>query len=353
MSNSESGSPQTLRIIDASLNRAAEGLRFLEDAARFILNDAALTEQLKALRHEIITGDWPFHQLLIQSRDSQGDVGAALEVEGSKDKKNLSSAIVANSRRVQEALRTLEELAKIEGSVLPVSSEKLQQARFTMYTIEKNLLSRLLRQDKMKLIKGLYAIIDTRSLKGRNPLEFTGQVIRGGAKIIQLRDKTTSKKDLLPIAQALSDLCKANGVLFIINDNLDIALAVGADGLHIGQEDLAVNAARKLAPMDMIIGCSVFNAEQAQQAVADGADYVAVGAIFPTPSKDAVVLGLEPLRQVKQAVSVPVVAIGGINLDNLTEVKKAGADSIAIVGAILGTDSSEKAAREIIKKFEA
>jgi thiamine-phosphate diphosphorylase len=137
-----------------------------------------------------------------------------------------------------------------------------------------------------------------------------------------------------------------------MNDNLDIALAAGADGLHIGQEDLAVSAARKLAPIDMIIGCSVFNAQQAQQAVAAGADYVAVGAIFPTPSKDTIVLGLEPLRQVKQAVSVPVVAIGGINISNAVEVKKAGADSIAVIGAVLGADSPETAARELIKIFE-
>jgi len=352
MSKSESGSPHTYRIIDASLNRAAEGLRFLEDAARFLLNDATLTEQLKAIRHEIVTGDWPFHQQLIQSRDSQGDVGAALEVEGSKDKKSLSSAIVANSRRVQEALRTLEEVAKIEGEVLPLNSKKLQQSRFAMYTIEKNLLSRLLRQDKVKQIHGLYAVIDIQSLTGRNPVEITRQVIRGGAKIIQLRDKTTKKKDLLPIAQVLSDLCKENGALFIMNDNLDIALAAGADGLHIGQEDLAVSAARKLAPIDMIIGCSVFNAQQAQQAVAAGADYVAVGSIFPTPSKDTIVLGLETLRQVKQAVSVPVVAIGGINISNAVEVKKAGADSIAVIGAVLGADSPETAARELIKIFE-
>jgi thiamine-phosphate pyrophosphorylase len=352
MSKSESGSPQTLRIIDASLNRAAEGLRFLEDTARFLLNDAALTEQLKTIRHEIITNDWPFHQQLIQSRDSQGDVGVNIEVEGGKDKKSLASAVVANSRRVQEALRTLEEVAKIEGGGLPLNSAKLQASRFKMYTIEKNLLSRLLRQDKTEKTKGLYAIIDTQSLKGRSHLEVAEAVIRGGAKVLQLRDKTTKKKDLLPIAQSLADLCKANGALFIMNDNLDIALAAGADGLHIGQEDLAVGAARKLAPLDMIIGCSVFNVEQAKQAVADGADYVAVGAIFPTPSKDAPVLGLEPLRQVKEAVSVPVVAIGGINISNAAEVKKAGADSIAVIGAILGADSPEKAARELIKIFE-
>ena len=232
----ESVSPQIIRIIDASLNRAAEGLRFLEDAARFILNDAELTKQLKTLRHGIIPADWPFQKQLVQSRDAQRDVGVDLNVEGSQDKKSLSSAIVANGRRVQEALRTLEEVAKIEGEVLPINSEQYQKARFEMYTIEKNLLSRLLRQDKAKLIKGLYAIIDTQALQGRSHLEITGQVIKGGAKIIQLRDKNTKKNDLLPIAQNLKNLCAEKGALFIMNDNLDIALAVGADGLHIGHD---------------------------------------------------------------------------------------------------------------------
>ena len=182
MSTSESGSPQTLRIIDASLNRAAEGLRFLEDSARFLINDTELTKQLKTIRHNIIPNDWPFQKQLIQSRDSQGDIGANLDVDGSKDKKSVSSAIVANSRRVQEALRTLEEVAKIEGVVLPISSEMFQQVRFEMYTLEKHLLSRLLRQDKTKLITGLYAVIDTQALKGRSHLEITRQVIRGGCQ---------------------------------------------------------------------------------------------------------------------------------------------------------------------------
>jgi thiamine-phosphate pyrophosphorylase len=353
MTTPESISPQTLRIIDASLNRAAEGLRFLEDTARFLLNDAGLTTQLKTIRHLIITNEWQFQRQLIQSRDAQGDVGARIEVEGCQDKKSLSSAIVANSRRVQEALRTLEEAAKIEGNILPVSSGRFEQARFEMYTIEKNLLARLLRQDKTKQIKGLYAVIDTQSLQGRAHLEITRQVIKGGARIIQLRDKHTSKRDLLPIAQAMQNLCTEQNALFIMNDNLDIALAIKADGLHIGQEDLPVNVARKLAPMDMLIGCSAATIQQAQQAVTDGADYLGVGAMFPTPSKqDVEIIGLELLRQIKQAISVPVVAIGGININNVSEVKKAGADSFAVIGALLGADSPEKATEAIIKNFE-
>ncbi len=340
------------RVIDASLNRASEGLRFLEDASRFLLNDTALTEKLKKLRHTLVIGEWNFQKSMIQSRNSQGDVGANLDVDGGKNKKDIPSAIVANSRRVQEALRTLEEMAKIEGGKLTGSAEKYQQARFDIYAIEKELVARLLRQDKARRITGLYAIIDTRALKGRNHLEMAHQIIRGGARIIQLRDKTTIKKNLLPIAQELKNICAENNVLFIMNDALDIALAVGADGLHIGQEDLPVNIARKLTPIDMLIGCSVDNAAQAQKAIADGADYVAVGAIFPTPTKDTTVVGPDVLQQVRQSTSAPLVAIGGITENNLVEVKKARADSIAVISAILNTDSPEKSTREIIKMFE-
>jgi thiamine-phosphate pyrophosphorylase len=346
----ESSPQHTFRIIDASLNRAAEGLRFLEDAARFLLNDAGLTEQIKTLRHTLVTSGWNFQKQLIESRDSEGDVGANLQVEpGSKD---LPLAIVANSRRVQEALRTLEELAKVVGDNLPLNADKLQQARFNLYSIEKNLIARLLRQEKTIQIKGLYAVLDTEALKGRAHLEIAQQIIGAGVKIIQLRDKTTGKKELLVIAQKLKDLCKANGVLFIVNDHLDVTLAVKADGLHVGQEDLPVSIARKYVPMDMIIGCSVFSPEEAQKAVIDGADYVAVGAVFQTPTKETTVVGLDRVRLVREAVNVPLVAIGGINAENAARVKNIGANSIAVISAILGAESPENAAREIMKKFE-
>lgn len=352
MSASEPNTERTLRIMDASLNRASEGLRFLEDTARFVLNDVSLTAQLKAIRHLLVISDFPFQKQLVQSRDSTGDVGVALEVAGGKKQKDLPLAIVANSRRVQEAIRTLEELAKISGSVLPLDSGKYQQTRFEIYTIEKNLISRILRKEQTALISGLYPIIDTQALKGRNHLEMAREIIRGGAKIIQLRDKVTIKRDLLPIAQKLKTLCIESGVIFIVNDALDIALAVEADGLHIGQEDIPMRIARKLVPIDMLIGCSVFNVEQAQQAVADGADYVGVGAIFPTPSKDTVILGPDELRNIKRAINVPVVAIGGITKSNIAEVKATGADSVAVISAILGAESPEKATRELINTFE-
>jgi thiamine-phosphate pyrophosphorylase len=158
---------------------------------------------------------------------------------------------------------------------------------------------------------------------------------------------------LLPIAQEMKKLCAENNTLFVINDYLDLALAVQADGLHVGQTDLPVPIVRKLVPMDMLIGCSVDTVAQARKAQAEGADYMAVGAIFPTPSKEAEIVGLGALRKVKRAVSVPVVAIGGITQGNISEVKAAGADAASVISAVLGASSPEKAIRQLIKKFEA
>jgi len=350
----EAISRQTLRLIDANLNRIGEGLRVLEDITRLLLNDAPLTQQLKTMRHELIRSDSAFQQQLLGSRDSAADVGRDTEVPGEGKERDLSLVLVANSRRVQESLRVLEELAKMPGLSHQLDTEKFKQARFNLYTLEQTLMSKILRQDKTKRLSGLYVIIDTLTLQGRSHVEIARQVIRGGAKVIQLRDKTLSKKELLPIAHQLKNLCTEQGVLFIMNDYLDLAIEAEADGLHLGQGDLPVAVARKLLPIDKIVGCSTTTVEMALAAQAEGADYIAVGSIFPTSSKEtAKVVGMERLRQVRQAVSVPLVAIGGITLDNVAEVITAGANAVAVISAVLAADSPEAAARKIVKRIEA
>ncbi len=341
---------KTMRIIDANLNRIGEGLRLLEDLARLILNDATLSQQLKTMRHGILEKDWSFNQQLLQARDSEGDVGINIEApEG--EKRELTTMVVANSRRVQESLRTIEELAKLPD--VKLDPDKFKQARFDLYTIEQNLLSRLLRQDKVKRLPGLYVIIDTPALKGRSHVEVASQAIRGGAKVVQLRDKIQSKKELLPIAEQLKKLCAEHDVLFIMNDHFDLALAVDADGLHLGQDDLPVKVARKLLPIDKILGRSTRTVDQAVAAESEGADYIAVGSMYPTPTKEtAQVVGPERLRQIRQAVSLPLVAIGGINKDNAAEVMAAGADSLAVIRAVVQAEAPEEAARQLVDIVE-
>ena len=349
MASSES---RTLRIIDASLNRIGEGLRLLEDVARLVLDDSALTQQLKTMRHEIVRGNWVFNQHLLEARDAEGDIGVNIEAQGEERQRDLPITVVANSRRVQESLRVIEELAKLPSSPPELESEKFKQARFNLYTIEQALLSKLSRQDKVEQISGLYAIVDTQALKGCSHIDAARQIINGGAKIVQLRDKLLNRKELLPIAQQLNNLCAENNVLFIVNDYLDIALASNADGLHLGQEDLPIKEARQLLPIDKILGCSTHSLDQAIAAEADGVDYIAVGSMYPTPSKEtATVVGLETLRQIRQAVASPLVAIGGINQDNAAEVIAAGASAVAIISAILQAENIEEATRQIVGRL--
>ncbi|MFC2005576.1 thiamine phosphate synthase [Chloroflexota bacterium] len=353
MASLEAISGQMLRIIDANFNRVAEGLRLLEEIARLLLNDAVLTQQLKTMRHELIGGDSSFHQRLLQSRNSRRDVGINIEVLGDEKVKELPMVLVANARRVQEALRTLEELSKIPSAAPELDSDKFKQARFNLYTIEQELLFKLLRQDKIKHISGLYFIIDTQTPGGCQYLEVAGQAIRGGASAIQLRDKVRSKEKLLLIAHQLKSLCREHNVLFIMSDHLDVALDSDADGIHVEQDGLPAQVARKLLPLDKILGCTVTTEDQAITAQSAGVDYVAIGSVYPVSSKeDEEVVGLERLRQIRQAVSLPLVAIGGIIKDNVSDVMDAGADSVALISAVSGAEFLEGTYQQIVDILE-
>ena len=340
-----------LRLIDANFDRLGEGLRVLEDVARFLLNDAALCRRLRNLRHKLVKDIVPLEQGLLAARRVVEDVGAPRRSPVVSDHEDLLALVAANARRVQESLRVLEEFARISNIPVPVKSAKLQQFRFEVYELEQELVSRLLRHDRLGRLSGIYLILDTAALKGRSEMEVAAQAIRGGARVIQLRDKKQPRAKLLDIARGLKGVCADKGVLFIVNDHLDIALAVGADGLHLGPEDLPLTEARRLLPMDMLIGCSATSVSQAVRAQSNGADYVAVGAIYPTLSKKYRLVGLAMLERVKSKVSLPLVAIGGINHTNVKEVMKAGAASVAVISAVLGVDDVERATRKLVAKL--
>ncbi|HXZ30025.1 MAG TPA: thiamine phosphate synthase, partial [Dehalococcoidia bacterium] len=329
-------------MIDANLNRSSEGLRVLEDVARFLLNDAGLSQRLRTLRHGLAKETKSLSIELLSHRDSEHDVGHPY----SKDKeltmkatslRSLLDLVAANAKRVEESLRVLEELAKLPelGSLL--NSGRFEQTRFALYALERDLISRISRRDKMERLHGLYVILDRQFLAGRDELDIAVQTIEGGARVIQLRDKQSNKGELLLVAQRLKELCSQAGVLFIINDCLDLAMAVDADGLHIGQEDLPLPIVRRELPIDKIVGCSVTTVVQATKAHNEGADYIAVGSIFPTTTKKkATVVGVDMLKELKQTVSLPLVAIGGINQNNVGKVIAAGADAVAVISAVLG-----------------
>ncbi|MFW6105284.1 MAG: thiamine phosphate synthase [Chloroflexota bacterium] len=351
-------SHQSLRIIDANLNRSSEGLRLLEDIARFLLNDVELRHRLRTLRHDLAQETKSLSVRLLSQRDSQRDVGQPLssaERELAVETTSLRcllDLVTANAKRVEESLRVVEELAKSQELSSMLNSAKFEQARFALYTLERDLISRISRRDKMERVGGLYVILDRQFLVGRNELDVAGQIIEGGARIIQLRDKQSKKRELLPVAQKLRELCNQADVLFIINDYLDLAMAVDADGLHVGQEDLPLPVIRRELSIDKIVGCSVETLSQATKAQAEGADYIAVGSIFPTVTKEeATVVGVDMLKELKQTVSAPLVAIGGINQNNIGGVVSAGADAVAVISAVLGEKDIKGAVQKLIVKM--
>lgn len=197
--------------------------------------------------------------------------------------------------------------------------------------------------------RGLYAIID---LPHPNPLSYAHALLNGGANAIQLRAKGIDKGDILQLSRDLATSCNARGVSFFINDHVDLAMACNARGVHLGQHDLPVETARLLMGESAVIGISTNTVEEAQTAVAAGADYIAVGAIYSTGSKaNTRPAGLQRLRDIRAAVDVSIVAIGGITLGNASDVIAAGADFVAVIGALANASAPEAAARDFASLF--
>jgi thiamine-phosphate pyrophosphorylase len=198
-------------------------------------------------------------------------------------------------------------------------------------------------------ISGLYVIVDPAACRGGSPVEVARAALEGGAPVIQWRDKLRDKGDQIADARAVRSLCRDHNALFIANDHADLAIAVDADGVHLGQHDLPIKVVRPIVGNEMIIGVSTNNTDEARAAQASGADYVAIGAIFPTASKDVTrPANVERIREIKAAVRVPVVAIGGINVSNIAEVIAAGADAAAVISAVCGAADPRAAARELV-----
>lgn len=194
----------------------------------------------------------------------------------------------------------------------------------------------------------LYAVTD-RAWVGRETLrQQVEDALKGGVTCVQLREKELDEEAFLQEAMELSALCRSYGVPFIINDNVDIAIKCHADGIHVGQEDMAAAQVRARVGDDMIIGVSAHSVEEARQAVANGADYLGVGAAFSTHTKtDVDVLPPDALRAICGAVDVPVVAIGGIHKNNILQLKGSGADGVALVSAIFSAEDIESECREL------
>ena len=204
------------------------------------------------------------------------------------------------------------------------------------------------------MVNGLYVIIDAQAAQGRGLVDISRAALQGGARVLQLRDKVSDKGDVLPIARAIRDLCEEHDALLIINDHADLAVACNAHGLHLGQHDLPIEDARAILGPHQIIGTSNALLEEAQDSEGRGADYLAVGAMFPTDTKERTrPAGLETLRMVRDKTSLPLVAIGGIKEGNVAGVMAAGADAACVISAVVGDPDPEAAARRLVAAMEA
>lgn len=195
----------------------------------------------------------------------------------------------------------------------------------------------------------LYVVTDRGLARGRPLEEVVRAAIAGGATAVQLREKAATTREFVELARVLRRLTREAGVTFIVNDRIDVALAVDADGVHVGQDDMPAALARRLIGPDRILGVTAGTEAEARQAEADGADYLGCTAVFPTATKPdhREPLGLEGLRRLAQAVRIPVVAIGGIHAGNAADVMAQGVAGIAVVSAVMAADDVEAAAREL------
>jgi len=201
----------------------------------------------------------------------------------------------------------------------------------------------------------LYLVTDSRQSRGRSNLEIVQAAVRGGVTVVQLREKEMTTRQLLAEGRRIRELLRSVGVAFLVNDRVDIALALDADGVHLGKNDMPVETARRLLGDHKIIGMSVEHPDEAEAAVDSGADYLAASPIYITPTKPELEtgLGLQGLREIRRRTSLPVIAIGGMNRHTAADVILAGADGVAVVSSIVAADDPETAARDILHEVQA
>jgi thiamine-phosphate pyrophosphorylase len=316
--------PAICRILDANLDRAREGLRIIEEWCRFGLNSGPLANECKQMRQELAS--WHTQEIRA-SRDTPGDPGTELTHPKEEERSSIQQLLQVNLCRVEEALRVLEEYGKLYN---PQMGAVFKQMRYRVYTLESNLLAyrrhQLLERSHLYLVTSnsdqLFATVEA--------------ALQGGLTLVQYREKTADDSARLSHAQKLRQMCHHYGALFIMNDRVDLALAVDADGVHLGQQDVPIALARQLLGPQRLIGRSTTNPDEMQRAIAEGADYIGVGPVYETPTKaDKAAAGLEYVQYAAKHAKIPWFAIGGIDPNNINEVLASGAQRVAIVRAIM------------------
>jgi len=344
------GNVSAIRILDAAANRAAEGLRVVEDYLRFSLDDGHLTGICKQLRHDLTSELYRLPAAeRFAARDTEADIGRTISTAAESDRCDLPAVVAANLNRVKQAVRSLEEYGKLIDPELGSAFERL---RYRVYTLERAINLTRAGIDRLDGVR-LCVLVD-----GRDSLaEFESLVdsfVRAEAGALQLRDKRLTDRELMERARRLREKTRDTKTLAIVNDRADIAQVVGADGVHVGQDDVAVKDARTVVGVHSLIGVSTHSIQQARAAVLSGANYIGVGPTYPSTTKTFDAFGgLDLLREVAGEIRLPAFAIGGIGLENLEVVLGTGITRVAVGAAIINARDPEGAVREFNQRLSA
>ena len=329
------------RVVDANANRARESLRVLEDYARFILEDAFITSELKRLRHAFAEAFNYFPpRLLLEGRETQQDVGTVITAEGEMERLTAGHVAQVNAKRLQESLRGLEEFSKISA---PLAAELIEKIRYEAYTLERALL--LGADARHRLADTQLQVLLTGKSSNASLDWIIKEAAAGGADVFQLREEGPYRPQAVGARPRGAPLDEEGRQLFIVNDRPDIARLAEADGVHLGQDDLSPHDGRRILGPDALIGVSTHNIEQVHRAIRDGASYIGVGPAFRSKTKDFEQLaGLEFVKAVAAETTLPAFVIGGVNEETIGQVVEAGGKRVAVSGAILQAEEPRQAA---------
>ena len=340
------------RIIDANFNRGREAARVVEEFCRFVLNCAWLAGRAKQVRHELSSQIAMLDgELLIASRDTIGDIGCGLEVDGQLKRANLQDCFSAACKRLTEALRVLAETTQtIDADI----AKRFEELRYACYTLEKDIVNFGIPAEKFKSVR-LYVILS--EAHSEEIINLAKDCIAGGADCLQLRAKNISDMQYLAVAKEFVRICKDNGIISIINDRVDIAVACDADGVHLGQNDLSVAEAGKMQLKPLIFGRSTHSMSELRQTLTEQPHYVGLGSIFPSDTKEGVeVVGVDYITdavKILAGTSARSVAIGGITVENIDKVLTAGAEVVAVSSAVTKADDPRAMCRALKDKILA
>ncbi len=339
------------RILDASANRATEGLRVIEDYVRFVLDDSHLTQLLKQLRHDLAKTCAALpHTDRGASRDTQHDVGTEISIDTESQRADAWDVCLASFERTKQSLRSLEEFSKVAS---PELASRFEAQRYRLYTLEKAI--GITHESCSRLCETSLCVLINAQTSPEKFKQLIEQLLDAGVGMIQLRENNLKDNELLNrartlVAQTTKRRDSSRPPLTIINNRPDIAAAAHADGVHLGQDDLTVKAARALLGPRKLIGISTHSIEQAHRAVLDGANYLGAGPTFPSSTKSFDTFpGLDYLRQVATEISLPTFAIGGIQAENLPQVLETGFTRVAVSGAVANTSDPGETASELLK----